>query len=90
MATVELFGKKILMRSRATFDIISFQNVLEHVENPLEMLLKSKELLAEDGHILIFTPVSDCHAFRKYGTYWASLDIPSSFHFIDIEHAPSR
>ncbi|MRS01631.1 class I SAM-dependent methyltransferase [bacterium] len=68
--------KKSLDSVVGKFDLISFQNVLEHTENPLEVLLKSKELLADDGHILIFTPVSDCHAFRKYGIYWASLDAP--------------
>lgn len=68
--------KKTLDDVTGKFDFIMFQNVIEHIVNPAEALIKTMNLLKENGHILIFTPVSDCYAFRKYGVYWASIDAP--------------
>lgn len=68
--------KKILDDIKEKYDLVIFQHVIEHTENPANILTKAKDLLKNNGHILIFTPVSDCHAFRKYGIHWASLDAP--------------
>jgi len=69
-------GRKTLDDVAGKFDFIIFQHVIEHTANPTEALIKSMNLLKDDGHILVFTPVSDCYAFRKYGAYWASIDAP--------------
>jgi len=38
------------------FNLISFNKVLEHVVNPIEVLIKTKDLLKEDGAIYIELP----------------------------------
>jgi 2-polyprenyl-3-methyl-5-hydroxy-6-metoxy-1,4-benzoquinol methylase len=68
--------KKTLDDVTGKFDFIMFQNVIEHIPDPTEALTRAGNLLNDNGHILIFTPVSDCYAFRKYGAYWASIDAP--------------
>ncbi len=69
-------AKKALDDAAGKFDFIIFHHVIEHTANPTETLIRSMNLLKDDGHIFIFTPVSDCYAFRKYGAYWASIDAP--------------
>lgn len=41
-----------------TFDLITFNKVLEHVENPVDMLKCAKEYLKDDGRIYIELPDS--------------------------------
>jgi SAM-dependent methyltransferase len=45
------------------FSLISFNKVLEHIENPIEMLVAGKELLSQAGIIYIEVPDGDS-AFR--------------------------
>ena len=40
------------------FDFISMGEVLEHVEQPLELLLKLKSILNSNGHIFLTTPTN--------------------------------
>lgn len=68
--------KKMIDDVVKQFDLVIVSHAIEHMENPTEALIKLKDLLTEDGHILIITPVSDCYAFRKYGVHWASLEAP--------------
>lgn len=48
------------------FGLITFHHVFEHVEDPKKTLLEAKNLLADDGQILIRIPVSDSTACEKY------------------------
>jgi 2-polyprenyl-3-methyl-5-hydroxy-6-metoxy-1,4-benzoquinol methylase len=41
-----------------TFDFISMGEVLEHVENPVQLLLKLKSLLSANGKLFITTPTN--------------------------------
>jgi SAM-dependent methyltransferase len=41
---------------RNYFDYIIFADILEHIKNPLQVLLKFKEYLKDDGHILVSLP----------------------------------
>lgn len=38
------------------FDIVTFVNVIEHVENPLQSLRECKRVLKDDGTIILVTP----------------------------------
>ena len=44
------------------YDLITFNKVLEHVKNPVELLIKAKSLLNHDGYIYIELPDGDCAA----------------------------
>lgn len=60
------------------FDVITLFHVLEHLEDPMAILLKLKDLLAPGGQILIEVPnandallqLYDCEAFSNF-TYWS-------------------
>lgn len=43
---------------RSSFDFITMGEVLEHVEDPLSLLLKCKELLTDNGTLFITTPTN--------------------------------
>ena len=44
------------------YDLITFNKVLEHVKNPVELLIKAKSLLNQNGCIYIELPDGDCAA----------------------------
>lgn len=61
-------------KTETKFHVILLLNLIEHVQYPREILQKTKELLAEDGVIMIKTPnydSLDCKIFRhrNWGGY---------------------
>lgn len=65
-----------LEQVRGKFDLIMFHHVVEHLENPVRTLQKARELLAEEGQILIRIPLSDSVPAQKYREKWVQLDAP--------------
>lgn len=59
-----------------TFDLIRMGDSLEHMENPVEVLKKARELLKEDGYIAINIPIFPNIAFNMFGTNWFQIDAP--------------
>jgi 2-polyprenyl-3-methyl-5-hydroxy-6-metoxy-1,4-benzoquinol methylase len=58
------------------FDVITLWHVLEHVEN-LEAYTQSlKELLKENGTLLIAVPNYNSFDAIYYGSFWAAFDVP--------------
>lgn len=74
--------KKSLEEITDKFDVITFNHVLEHMENIHETLKKCHEILNEDGKIIIRIPVKDSVAFEKYGENWVQWDAPRHFHLL--------
>jgi SAM-dependent methyltransferase len=58
------------------FDLIMFNHSFEHMENPLEVLNHSNQLLNHNKYLLVRIPVADSFAFGKYRENWCSLDAP--------------
>jgi SAM-dependent methyltransferase len=59
-----------------TFDVITCFDVLEHVYNPREFLLKVLEWLKPDGIFYAMLPNIDSWEARFFGTYWYGLELP--------------
>nr|WP_271487723.1 class I SAM-dependent methyltransferase [Polaribacter sp.] len=58
------------------FDVITLWHVLEHVEN-LETYTQSlKDLLKENGTLLIAVPNYKSFDATHYGAFWAAFDVP--------------
>lgn len=74
--------KKSLIEISGKFEIVTFNHVLEHVENLHETLKKCSEILNENGKIIIRIPVRDSAAFEKYGENWVQWDAPRHFHLL--------
>jgi 2-polyprenyl-3-methyl-5-hydroxy-6-metoxy-1,4-benzoquinol methylase len=47
------------------FDVIIFMHVLEHLVDPWQVLCNAKEVLAEDGFIIVVLPNVACWQIRK-------------------------
>jgi SAM-dependent methyltransferase len=71
------FGNREILK-QAPFDYILLQDVLEHEENPYEMLSYLNGLLAPGGHILIGVPRADA----------IDLNDPDRSDFYNAIHAP--
>ena len=68
--------KKDFSEMSGLYDLIMFNHSFEHMENPLEVMKKSNELLKLYKTLLIRIPVSDSYAFKHYKENWCSLDAP--------------
>lgn len=54
----------------STFDLVIFNHVLEHMENPVEILKKANQVLKKDGAILIDVPNFASLSARIWGSRW--------------------
>lgn len=53
-----------------TFDLVIFNHVLEHIENPVEILQKANQVLKKDGIVLIDAPNFASLSARISGRRW--------------------
>jgi 2-polyprenyl-3-methyl-5-hydroxy-6-metoxy-1,4-benzoquinol methylase len=58
------------------FDVITLWHVLEHVENLEAYIQNLKELLQEDGTLLIGVPNYKSFDAKYYQEFWAAFDVP--------------
>lgn len=65
---------------RHIFDVVVFNHSLEHMPEPVKALSRAGMLLAEGGHCIVTTPVSDSYAWQKYQRHWVGLDPPRHLH----------
>ncbi len=68
--------------SSCFFDVVTMWHVLEHLSDPLSALHKARQILKDDGLLVIEVPNSACLTFRLCKTHWTPLGIPWHFqHF---------
>jgi 2-polyprenyl-3-methyl-5-hydroxy-6-metoxy-1,4-benzoquinol methylase len=58
------------------FDIVTLRHVIEHVTDPVSLLLEIKRILRDNGVLLIRVPNIDSVEARLGGKEWLHLDIP--------------
>ncbi len=58
------------------FDLITLWHVLEHVPDPVKDLRRLRELLADDGKLLIALPNIRSFDARLYKRCWVAIDAP--------------
>lgn len=58
------------------FDVITMWHVLEHVENLQEYIQQLKELLKENGTLVIAVPNYKSYDANYYKNFWAAFDVP--------------
>ncbi len=59
------------------FDIISMMHVIEHLDNPLEVLISLKDHIQPTGKLVISTPNSKSLSKAIFGKYWRGLEPPT-------------
>jgi SAM-dependent methyltransferase len=61
------------------YDFIMMNHAFEHMDEPVAVLKKVYDLLADDGCLMLRVPVSDAYCWLAYREFWASLDPPRHF-----------
>lgn len=59
-----------------TFDLLTFNSALEHMEDFQSLLRKVKDLLRKGGEIVILVPNIESREHRIFGSRWFHLDPP--------------
>ena len=62
------------------FDIINLSSVIEHVHNPVKLILQLKKKLHKNGLMIIKTPNFNSFSRKIFGRNWHNLDIPRHLH----------
>lgn len=78
LAGVEVFAGDLqdVPFERESFDMITYWQVLEHIENPLQALKRSFELLKPQGKLLLQVPNVDGFQSLLSRDHWFHLDPP--------------
>tara|TARA_B110000091_G_scaffold192481_1_gene216934 strand:+ start:5367 stop:6224 length:858 start_codon:yes stop_codon:yes gene_type:complete len=71
-----LLAKDLSFFKGKRFDVITLWHVLEHVENLEAYTQNLKELLKENGTLLIAVPNYKSFDATYYGSFWAAFDVP--------------
>ncbi len=58
------------------FDIITINQVLEHINNPIENLQEIKRIMKKGGILIIGVPNHNCLAHWLFRKNWYALDVP--------------
>ena len=58
------------------FDVITLWHVLEHVEILSDYISKLKELLSDNGRLVIAVPNHKSYDAKYYKEFWAAFDVP--------------
>lgn len=62
------------------FDVVILSHVIEHVHDPVELLLTCHHFLKENGLLVIMTPNAASYGHRKFGKLWRGLEPPRHLH----------
>lgn len=67
------------------FDLITFNHSFEHMNNPLEVLVKANQLLNKNGTCMISIPLVDGDCYKEYGTNYVQLDAPRHINMLTVK-----
>lgn len=65
-----------LALQNGSYDLIVLNHVLEHLEDPIIALKRTRELLAPGGRVALFYPNPAALGARIYGAEWLAWDVP--------------
>lgn len=60
----------------ASFDLVTFWHVLEHLEHPTLALTEARRLVKADGQVVVAVPNIDSLQARLFASDWLHLDVP--------------
>jgi len=58
------------------FDLITINHVLEHIDNPHEIIIEMKRILKKEGTLIIDIPNTKSAAKKIFCKNWLALDVP--------------
>lgn len=63
-----------------SFDAVVLSHVIEHVHQPLELLIECYRILKPGGRLIVLTPNCRSMGHRIYGLNWRGLEAPRHLH----------
>ena len=66
----------VALRDNAPFDVIAMWQVLEHLPDPVSVLVAAAAALAPGGVLVIAVPNPEALQFRMFGARWTHIDAP--------------
>jgi SAM-dependent methyltransferase len=76
---VKILKRNLTELRNELFDWVMFHHSFEHADNPQELFIALRNVLKDDGSVLIRVPVIDSYAWDTYKTNWVQLDPPRHF-----------
>jgi len=67
-----------------TFDVITLNQVIEHVYDPVDVLRRCHDLLRPGGHLWLETPNTESVGYEIYGAHWRGLESPRHLVLFDF------
>ena len=71
--------KRPITEFTGKYDMVMMHHSFEHMDQPLQVLVKIYSLLSDNGFVIIRIPVMGGFAWKKYGVNWVQLDAPRHF-----------
>jgi SAM-dependent methyltransferase len=62
------------------FDAIALNHVIEHVPDPLSLLVECRRILKPGGRLILVTPNSASMGHQQFGRHWRGLEPPRHLH----------
>jgi 2-polyprenyl-3-methyl-5-hydroxy-6-metoxy-1,4-benzoquinol methylase len=59
-----------------TFDVVTMNQVIEHVPDPIELLKECHRVLKPGGKVVLTTPNNKCWGHKLFGEHWRGLEPP--------------
>lgn len=72
-------------KSKRKFDLIILNHVIEHVENPIDLVRKLSNFLSNEGLLIISTPNIDSLQAKLFGKYWGGIHAPRHWTIFSIK-----
>jgi 2-polyprenyl-3-methyl-5-hydroxy-6-metoxy-1,4-benzoquinol methylase len=67
-----------------SFDAITMNDVIEHVDDPISLLQECYRILKPSGKLIITTPNIESLGHRIFGVSWRELDPPRHFYLFSL------
>ena len=62
------------------YDVVLLSHVIEHVHDPVAMLMTCRRLLKRNGLLVVLTPNAASYGHSKFGAAWRGLEPPRHLH----------
>ena len=67
------------------YDVMIMSHVIEHVHDPVALLMTCNHFLKENGLLVLLTPNAASYGHRKFGATWRGLEPPRHLHLFTCE-----
>ena len=66
------------------FDAVTMSHLVEHVPDPLQLLLESYRILKPGGRMVVVTPNNESLGHKMFGRDWRGLEPPRHLHVFNL------